>query len=230
VSASEWQGALERMPGFLAVIAAILVAIFAAAAGAKWLTRQIDAAGRRALALRFAGLAVHERPEPGDVMLVCFTMHPLAETTHRLWLPLEEAQLLLQRLLWFNLTWGCLSLMAPLVPVWSALNYFLQRRFLLAQRNAEALPAFASPPASQEANPYAAPQAISRVREPRSLRPPVCRLAAASCAALALLVATFAVFAPQGWGVAIPGLLAFGALLFMAWTLLRSASARPSNP
>ena len=87
---------------------------------------------------RFAGLDLHDSPQPRDV---CFVYHTyrgflvwFVQDEHRICAPPEDARLLLTRLLRFNLTWGmliCGSLFVPLIAIG---NYYAQKRSIATQQ------------------------------------------------------------------------------------------------
>src|SRR5690242_12006783 len=88
--------------GLAAIVAIVLFAIF--------LYRGYERVAQRSLQRKYMGLAVHEFPQPGDVIVSYYTYHGLVawltHTSHRVALPPDDARRLLGRLLRFNLTWG----------------------------------------------------------------------------------------------------------------------------
>src|SRR5579871_3719622 len=79
-------------------------------AAVLFLFRGYEGLASRALARRYAGLAIHAELQPGDVVLTYHTYHGViawfTQTTHCVALPADDARKLLARLLQFNLTWG----------------------------------------------------------------------------------------------------------------------------
>lgn len=90
-----------------------------------------------ALERRFADIAIHTEPQPGDVVLTYETYHGFiawfTQTTHRIALPPQDARILLGRLFRFNLTWGLLTWAAIFIPLFAGINYVQQRRSITRQ-------------------------------------------------------------------------------------------------
>ena len=86
---------------------------------------------------RFAGLNLHESPEPGDVEIVYHTYRGFlvwfVQDEHCIYAPPADARLLLTRLLRFNLTWGMLSYGLLFVPLLAIGNYYAQKRSIESQ-------------------------------------------------------------------------------------------------
>jgi hypothetical protein len=102
-----------------------------------YLYRNYERLARRSLERAYADLHVHTTRASGDVLLVYHTYHGFfaweTETEHRVFLPLEEAQELLGRLLRFNLTWGILAHGGILVVPLAIGNYLRQNHALASQ-------------------------------------------------------------------------------------------------
>jgi len=164
----------DQLPPAIAVV--IGMAIFIAlGAIVLLLFRGYETFAQQALSRRYAGLAIHSPPEPGDVILVFHTYHGLiawfTQTPHVVALPAEDARVLLGRLLRFNLTWGLFTAGAIFVPPLSIMHYIGQRRSITRQHLEGGIPAdynsdqtLDSPPATEpvkDDNPYAATQALT---------------------------------------------------------------------
>jgi len=98
--------------------------------------------GLRSFALRplqrcFEGLDIHEHPRPGDVTFVYHTYRGFllwsTQDEFRVAAPPAEAELLLSRLLRFNLTWGLLSYGTLVIPLLALGNYYAQRQSIRSQ-------------------------------------------------------------------------------------------------
>jgi len=138
---------------------------------ALWLFRWYERLAKRALQRRYEGLAIHDVPEPGDVIVIYHTYHGLfawlTQTEHHVALSPEDERKLLGRLLKFNLAWGVWGHGAVFVPPLALSNYRKQLRSIADQEAAGALPQTAprdfqgspSPTDKPEVNPYAAPLA-----------------------------------------------------------------------
>jgi preprotein translocase subunit YajC len=91
----------------------------------------------RPLQRRFEGIELHEELKPGDVYFVYHTYRGLllwcTQSEHRVIAPAADAQRLLRRLLWFNLTWGMLSYGMIFIPLLAIGNYFSQQRAIRKQ-------------------------------------------------------------------------------------------------
>ncbi len=91
----------------------------------------------RGLARAFEGLAVHTEPRHGDVELKYETYHGFVAwvscTRVHVWMPSDEARVLLRRLLRFNFTWGLLAAGAALLPLLSLGNYWAQSHCIRKQ-------------------------------------------------------------------------------------------------
>ena len=110
--------------------------------GLLWFVRYLLQNGSAALKNCYQGIEVHSELRQGDVELVFHTYHGLLgggfQTKHHVFVPSEQAELLLTRLHRFNLKWGCLSPGAFFVPFLSYANYCSQRKTMrakLAARN-----------------------------------------------------------------------------------------------
>ena len=86
---------------------------------------------------QFVGIDCHDTPQPGDV---CFVYHTyrgfllwFVQDEHRVCAPPDDARLLLNRLLRFNLTWGMLSYGLLFVPLLAIGNYYAQKRSIEKQ-------------------------------------------------------------------------------------------------
>ncbi len=86
---------------------------------------------------RFAGLDLHDSPQPGDVSFVYHTYRGFlvwfVQDEHRISAPPEDARLLLTSLLRFNLTWGMLSYGLIFIPLIAIGNYYAQKRSIEKQ-------------------------------------------------------------------------------------------------
>ena len=86
---------------------------------------------------RFSGLTFHELPAPGDVSFVYHTYRGLliwvTQDQHIVHAPPVDAEILLKRLLRFNLTWGLLSYGLLFVPFLAIGNYWAQIKSIRAQ-------------------------------------------------------------------------------------------------
>ena|SRR5579859_6419313 len=93
--------------------------------------------GGRALRRCFDGVSLHQRPEPGDVSVVYHTYRGLLvwvlQDEHRIHATPADAQLLLRRLLRYNLTWGIISRAMIYIPFLAIGNYLAQRRAIQRQ-------------------------------------------------------------------------------------------------
>ncbi len=121
----------------MAFVACVFVAL---GIGALYLYRWYEAAAKNALMHASGGLRVHLEPQPGDVIISFHTYHGLiawfTQTDHRVALPAVDAKILLNRLLWFNLSWGILTWGALFIPILSLINYRQQLRSVDAQTKA----------------------------------------------------------------------------------------------
>jgi hypothetical protein len=85
----------------------------------------------------FRGVRLHEYPEPGDVRAVYQTYRGLliwfVQDEHLIFAPLADAEILLGRLLRFNLTWGMLSYGCLFIPILAVGNYRAQMRLIRRQ-------------------------------------------------------------------------------------------------
>ena len=128
----------------LAIVVGIAILI-GLGVGALYLLRGYEHLARRSLERKYADLAVHPEPQPGDVVLTYHTYHGLiawfTQTPHHVALSPEDARRLLGRLLRFNLTWGLVTYGALFIPPLAILNYFAQRRSIAAQQATGGLPA-----------------------------------------------------------------------------------------
>lgn len=99
----------------------------------------------RSLKHAYADLEIHTVAGPNDVVLVYHTYHGFlmwhAVTEHRVTLPLDDARVLLGRLLRFNLTWGLLAKGGILIAPLAIYNYVAQTNSIAEQ---EASAAFAA--------------------------------------------------------------------------------------
>lgn len=86
---------------------------------------------------RYAGLNIHDSPQPGDVGFVYHTYRGFliwfTQDEHRVFAPPEEARVLLARLLRFNFTWGMLSGGLVFIPFLAIANYYTQKRSIKIQ-------------------------------------------------------------------------------------------------
>jgi multisubunit Na+/H+ antiporter MnhB subunit len=126
---------------------------------------------QRSLERKYAGLDIHEFQHPGDVKVSYHTCHGVliwfTVAHHCVWLPPDQARLLLGRLLRFNLCWGLLARGGIFVGPLAIVNYIAQRRSVNAQEiegiwaavNAAAKPSPVSLADSSGENPLASPQA-----------------------------------------------------------------------
>ena len=91
----------------------------------------------RPLQRRFEGIELHDALKPGDVYFVYHTYRGLllwfTMSEHHVSAPAADAQRLLRRLLWFNLTWGMLSYGMIFIPLLAIGNYFSQKRAIRDQ-------------------------------------------------------------------------------------------------
>lgn len=91
---------------------------------------------------RFSGLTVHDVPAPGDVSFVYHTYRGLliwvTQDEHVCFAPPHDAEILLKRLLTFNLTWGMLSYGLLFVPFLAIGNYRTQLKSIRAQASSSA--------------------------------------------------------------------------------------------
>jgi len=87
---------------------------------------------RAALQRAYDGIEIAGQPAPGHVRLAFHTYHGLlvvfVQTEHQGYLPPEHARELLRRLHRFNLVYGLLAYVPPLVPILSWFNYLAQQR------------------------------------------------------------------------------------------------------
>ncbi|MDP1799023.1 MAG: hypothetical protein Q8K78_16130 [Planctomycetaceae bacterium] len=94
--------------------------------------------GLRSLERCYVGLNPHETRQPGDVQVVYHTYRGFLvwfiQDEHRVSLPVKHAELLLKRLLRFNLTWGMMSYGLLFVPLLAIGNYYVQRRSVARQQ------------------------------------------------------------------------------------------------
>jgi len=106
--------------------------------GALYLFRWYESAARKALIRAYGGLRIHKEPESGDVVVSFHTYHGLvawfSQTDHVVALPSEDARVFLNRLLWFNFSWGLLTWGMLFVPILSLINYRQQLRSIKAQK------------------------------------------------------------------------------------------------
>lgn len=91
---------------------------------------------------RFSGLTIHDVPAPGDVSFVYHTYRGLliwvTQDEHVCYAPPQDAEILLKRLLTFNLTWGMLSYGLLFVPFLAIANYRTQLKSIRAQASSSA--------------------------------------------------------------------------------------------
>lgn len=89
----------------------------------------------------FAGLKLHETPQPGDVSCVYHSYRGFllwfVQTEHHIHAPPADALEALRRLLRFNLTWGLLSYGLLFVPLLAIGNYYAQKRSIQRQTTAQ---------------------------------------------------------------------------------------------
>ncbi len=101
------------------------------------LTGGLHSFALRPLKRCFEGIELHEALKPGDVSFVYHTYRGLLLWTttneHRVIAPAGDAQILLRRLLRFNLTWGMLGYGVILIPLLAFGNYFAQKRSIRDQ-------------------------------------------------------------------------------------------------
>jgi hypothetical protein len=104
------------------------------------LTGGLYSFARRPLQRRFEGIKLHDTLKPGDVYFVYHTYRGLrlwfTMSEHRVIAPAADAQKLLRRLLWFNLTWGMLSCGMLFIPLLAIGNYIAQTRSIRQQLSA----------------------------------------------------------------------------------------------
>lgn len=119
------------------VIIATVVILVVLAVGALLFFRGFEHFARRALERRYTDLTIHPVPQTGDVVLAYHTYHGFiawfTQTHHYVFLSPEDARTLLGRLLRFNLIWGLVTPGALFIPPLAILNYFAQRRSIVAQ-------------------------------------------------------------------------------------------------
>ena len=105
--------------------------------GLFWLVRRLIRLGADALRATYTGLDIHPARHAGDVELVFLTYFGLAgggyQCKHHVFLPPEQAGVLLKRLHRFNLRWGWLCPGGIFVPFLSYANYRSQLRVIRAQ-------------------------------------------------------------------------------------------------
>jgi len=130
----DWSERFVALFPTLAISFVVIVAIYLLSGGLK-------SFGRRPLERCFQGIRLHERREPGDVT---FTYHTYrgcllwcVPAEHRVVAPAEDAEVLLNRLLRYNLTWGMLSYGAVFVPSLALGNYAVQRRSIHEQARSQ---------------------------------------------------------------------------------------------
>ncbi|MFO1066105.1 MAG: hypothetical protein U0892_19770 [Pirellulales bacterium] len=86
---------------------------------------------------RFNGISVREQPAAGDVSFVYHTYRGLliwvTQDEHVVYATPDDAEILLKRLLKFNLTWGMLSYGSLFVPFLAIGNYKSQLKSIRAQ-------------------------------------------------------------------------------------------------
>jgi len=137
----------------LAIVAAIGVFV-GLAVFALFLFRGYERLARRSLERRYAQLAIHGAPRPGDVILTYHTYHGFVawftQTAHHVALPPQDARILLGRLLRFNLTWGLVTYGVLFIPPLAILNYFQQRRSIALQEAAGGISALANQPGNAQ--------------------------------------------------------------------------------
>ena len=135
---------IERIIGFAAIAVSILVVIGLPVA-VLFGFRKFKKVARTALAERYEGLQVHASPQSRDVCLVYHTYHGIivwfTQTTHRVYLPPDDARELLRRLFWFNIGWGWSAYLGLFVIPLSLFNYYSQQRSISAQETANAIAA-----------------------------------------------------------------------------------------
>ena len=127
----------------------------------------------RRLQTMYADMVVRKFPNKGDVRLVYDTYHGVlfygVRTNYDFWMAADDARTLLDRLLWFNLTWGLFTLLFFLVHPLSLFHYFWQRQSIASQEasggaqpmTAEIIPEtrYDHTPPADPSNPYNAPRA-----------------------------------------------------------------------
>lgn len=95
----------------------------------------------RPLVRCFQGIRVSKTPSTGDVSFVYHTYRGFlvwfTQDEHRVIAPKDDAEILLKRLLRFNLTWGMLSYGVIFIPIISYGNYLAQRRSITHQSKNE---------------------------------------------------------------------------------------------
>lgn len=79
------------------------------------------------LAKRYEGLSIRDTPQQGDVELRFHTYHGLlaffVQTEHHVFAAPNDAEVLLRRLHYFNLTWGMFAAGAFFIPILSYFNF-----------------------------------------------------------------------------------------------------------
>lgn len=94
---------------------------------------------RRPLERCLEGIALHDAPQPGDVVFTYHTYRGLllwcTQSEHRVIAPAADAERLLGRLLRFNLTWGLLSYGLLFIPFLAVSNYYAQRSSIRRQKS-----------------------------------------------------------------------------------------------
>lgn len=126
---------MERVLGILLAIAVLLtfvgVIYFVLSGG-------IEKIGLKSLRRRFSGLTLRDAPRPNDVYLRYHTYRGLLvwciQEEHPVYASARDAEELLRRLLWFNLTWGLLGYGLLFVPFLATGNYVVQRRSIKRQQ------------------------------------------------------------------------------------------------
>lgn len=125
---------LERLPFILFAVGVVLILVLVPL---YLLFGGLRSFALRPLRRRFAGLRLHETPEPGDVLLVYHTYRGLllwvTQDEHRVFAPPQDAERLLGRLLRFNLSWGMLSCGLLFIPLVAVSSYYGQRRSIREQ-------------------------------------------------------------------------------------------------
>lgn len=114
-----------------------IVVLIGLGVGALYLFRGYEHLARRSLHRKYADLAVHGDPQPGDVVLIYHSYHGFigwfTQTPHQVALSPKDARKLLGRLFRFNLTWGLVTYGTIFIVPLSILNYFAQRRAIAVQ-------------------------------------------------------------------------------------------------
>ncbi len=161
---------LANDPGVILIVILVIVLLGGFLALLVCLSRRYEMLAQNAMQLRFRGLDCRIVPVPGDVTITFPVYHGLLvwfkETVVTLSLPPGQAQLLLGRLLRFNLTWSLPSGGFIFILPLSLLNYWTQRRSVTRQQTAAT--ASRSSAYQQDANPFAPPLS-SDGKPPQSL-------------------------------------------------------------